>query len=64
MKFKFVGNGESDPISINYFGIKFNFEHEVEVSAPEIIKKLLGNSHFEKVEIKPEVKTYGVQGKK
>jgi len=65
MKFKFVGNGESDPASINFYGIEFELNIEVEVSSPEIINKLLGNSHFEKVEIKQtEVKIYGNQGKK
>lgn len=56
MKFKFIGEGVDDKDVVNMFGIKFILGGDaVEVSAPDVIQKLLGNSHFISVE-EPKVK--------
>lgn len=49
MKFKFIGNGDSDPGEITVFGKTFSGKKAVEVKDPDAIAKLLGNSHFAEV---------------
>lgn len=49
MKFKFIGNGDSDPAEITLFGTTFSGKKAVEVTDPATIAKLQANSHFAEV---------------
>lgn len=49
MKFKFIGNGESDPAEITLFGKTFSGKKAVEITDPAAIAKLQANSHFAEV---------------
>ena len=49
MRFKFIGNGNSDPESIEMFGIVFELGKAVEVTSEEALAKLSTNHHFQAV---------------
>lgn len=47
MKFVFVGNGDEDPPTFVIYGTKFILNGPgVDVTEPQAIAKLKGNSHF------------------
>lgn len=51
MKFKYVGNGDSDPVYIKFMGaIDFKLNEVTEVEDPYYIGKLRGNGSFELVD--------------
>jgi len=47
--FKFIGNGDSDPSELHIYGKYFSLGGDsILIKDKAHIKKLLGNSHFEK----------------
>jgi len=49
MKFKFIGNGQSDPEAVTLFSHRFPLGEPVEVKDAFLISKLRGNNHFAEV---------------
>lgn len=49
MKFKFIGNGQSDPEAVTLFGHRFPLGEPVEVKDAFLIGKLRHNNHFAEV---------------
>ena len=65
MKFKFIGNGNSDPDTIEMFGFIFRLGEAVEVTSEEALAKLSTNHHFQAVKARvgrPRKKNVGNSG--
>ena len=56
MRFKFVGNGDSDPASVTLRGVEFPKGKGVEVEDADLAAKLRANSHFEVAKGRPSAK--------
>jgi hypothetical protein len=59
--FKFIGDPRNEgegPKTISLFGHDFDRDHAVEVKDAAAIRKLEGNSHFEKAEGEAEAKPH------
>lgn len=47
MRFKFIGNGDSDPSEVTLRGVVFPLGKSVDVTDEALAAKLRANSHFE-----------------
>ena len=47
MRFRFIGNGDNDPVQVTLHGVTFPLGKSVDVTDEVLAAKLRANSHFD-----------------